>query len=221
MPTGNYLGEIESGIKGWKIALAGDEFFTRKTDPEISQAFIETTRVFKELGASITHVEFTGALQAARANGLMTTSDAAAYHHDRLKENPMDFGADIRQRLQAGAAFTSTEYIQARRAQTTLRHQFETFFVDYDLLLTPTTPVAAPPIIGPDAVEQAALLTRFTAPFNLTGLPALSLPCGFTAGGLPIGLQIVSSSWQESKILRAAFAYEGATNWHKRKVLIE
>ncbi|MCA2002627.1 MAG: amidase, partial [Chloroflexi bacterium] len=68
-----------------------------------------------------------------------------------------------------------------------------------------------------DAVERARLLTRFTAPFNLTGLPALSVPCGFTKEGLPIGLQIVSRAWNEAGVLRAGYAFEQATEWHKRK----
>jgi aspartyl-tRNA(Asn)/glutamyl-tRNA(Gln) amidotransferase subunit A len=123
----------------------------------------------------------------------------------------------VLQRLQGGAALTSTEYIQARRTQTVLRRQFSRFFESFDLLLTPTTPVAALPIEGPDAVEQARRLTRFTSPFNLTGLPALSLPCGFTSEGLPIGLQIVGPPWSEATVLRAAHAFEGATDWHRRR----
>jgi len=97
-----------------------------------------------------------------------------------------------------------------------MRWQFEQFFTGHDLLLMPTTPVPAPPISGPNAVEQARLLTRFTAPFNLTGLPAISLPCGFTSQGLPIGLQIVGRSWAEARLLQAAHAYEQASKWHLR-----
>ena len=144
----------------------------------------------------------------------MTTSDAAAFHHERIQSEPEKFGEDILRRLQAGSAFTSTEYILARRTQTLLRHQFVDFFKEYDILLTPTTPVAAPPIEGPAADRQAPLLTRFTAMFNLTGLPAISIPCGFTTGGLPIGLQIVSRPWAEVQVLQAAQAYETATGWH-------
>jgi aspartyl-tRNA(Asn)/glutamyl-tRNA(Gln) amidotransferase subunit A len=89
-------------------------------------------------------------------------------------------------------------------------------FAQFDLLLLPTTPVAAPPISGPDAVELARLLTRYTAPFNLTGLPALSLPCGFTTAGLPIGLQMVAAPWAEARLLRAGYAYQQACEWGRR-----
>jgi aspartyl-tRNA(Asn)/glutamyl-tRNA(Gln) amidotransferase subunit A len=126
------------------------------------------------------------------------------------------FGPDVLQRLQTGAAYTSTEYALARRTQAELRRVFEGFFDKFDLLLTPTTPVPAPPITGPDAVEQAQLLTRFTAPFNLTGLPALSVPAGFTSGGLPVGLQLVSRPWAEATLLRAAYAFEQATQWYQK-----
>jgi aspartyl-tRNA(Asn)/glutamyl-tRNA(Gln) amidotransferase subunit A len=104
-----------------------------------------------------------------------------------------------------------------RREQSRFRRLYERFLEEFDLLITPSTPVVAPPIEGPDAIEQARLLTRFTAPFNLTGLPALSLPCGFSAEGLPIGMQIVGRPWAEAAVLRLAQAYEQATDWHKRR----
>jgi aspartyl-tRNA(Asn)/glutamyl-tRNA(Gln) amidotransferase subunit A len=142
------------------------------------------------------------------ANGLMTTADAAAFHHQRLSENPEGFGRDVLKRLQTGAAYTSTEYSLARRMQTILRCQFSEFFNDYDLLLTPTTPITAPVRGSADAVECARLLTRFTAPFNLTGLPALTVPCGLSSEKMPIGLQIVSKPWAESRVLLAGELYE-------------
>jgi aspartyl-tRNA(Asn)/glutamyl-tRNA(Gln) amidotransferase subunit A len=150
----------------------------------------------------------------------MVVGDAAAFHESRLLESPGDFGADVLQRLRTGAALPLKDYVQARRTQTLLRRQYAHFFEDYDLLLMPTTPVTAPPIEGPDAVELARLLTRFTAPFNLTGLPALSLPCGVTPEGLPIGLQIIGPHWGEAKVLRGGYAYEQATDWHNRKPAI-
>jgi aspartyl-tRNA(Asn)/glutamyl-tRNA(Gln) amidotransferase subunit A len=133
-----------------------------------------------------------------------------------LKEHPELFGDDIRRRLEDGIQTPLTDYILARRTQAEVKKKFEQFFESHDFLLTPTTPIAAPTIEGHDAVEQAGRLTRFTAPFNLAGLPALSVPCGFTKGGLPIGLQIISRAWGEFKVLNAGYAFEGATEWHTR-----
>ena len=90
------------------------------------------------------------------------------------------------------------------------------FFEKYDLLLLPTTPITASPIEGTVAIDAAHRLTYFTAPFNLTGLPALSVPCGFTVGGLPMGLQLVSKHWGEARLLQAGHAFEQVTEWHKK-----
>lgn len=215
MPVPDYLAGLGEGVRGWRVALAIDEFFIAKTDPQIWSGIEEAARMFTRLGAKVERVQTPQAYEAALANGLMTTSDAAAFHHERMAQQIDDFGEDIRLRLESGAAVTSTEYSQARHLQTTLRRRYAEFFEAYDILLTPATPVAAPTIVlGPDAIEQARLLTRFTSPFNLIGLPALSLPCGITTSGLPFGLQIVSRMWEEAAVLQAAYAYEQETDWH-------
>jgi aspartyl-tRNA(Asn)/glutamyl-tRNA(Gln) amidotransferase subunit A len=218
LPVKDVLAHLEEGVQGWRVALADDRYF-RDADAEILAALAEVERVFIRLGALVERVAFPGAREAAYANRLLTQADAAAIHRDRLLHHPDWFGADVLQRLNAGANTALSEYLQARRVQVEIRHQFETFFEHYDILLTPTTPVAAPRR-GGDALERAKQLTRFTAPFNLTGLPALSVPCGFTQTGLPIGLQIVSKSWGEAIVLQAGFAYERATAWHTRTPLL-
>jgi aspartyl-tRNA(Asn)/glutamyl-tRNA(Gln) amidotransferase subunit A len=216
MDVPDYQAQLRGGVRGWRVALAEDPFFT-KTDTDVLSAVRAAAEVFASLGAQISPVEFPGAYEAAKDNGLMVPSDAAAFHQDRLNDLPEKFGKDVRQRLEFGAAVTSSEYSLARRNQSVLRRKFEHFFNEYDLLLTATTPIAAPLLEGPDAVEQAGTLTRFTAPFNFSGLPAISLPCGFTDQGLPIGLQIVTRPWGEAALLRAAQAYERATDWHQRR----
>jgi aspartyl-tRNA(Asn)/glutamyl-tRNA(Gln) amidotransferase subunit A len=213
MGVPDYGVQLMGGVKGWRIALAEDGFFSWG-DEQVIAALKAAVEVFAGLGAKIETVPFEGAHEAAKNNGLMVTSDAAAFHQERLNEQPEKFGADVRQRLEIGAAYTSSEYSLARRSQVILRRKFEQFFSEYDLLLTATTPIAAPLIEGPDAVKQAATLTRFTAPFNFTGLPAISIPCGFTDQGLPIGLQLITRPWGEVALLRAAQAYESATDWH-------
>jgi aspartyl-tRNA(Asn)/glutamyl-tRNA(Gln) amidotransferase subunit A len=209
-----YLGSMSGNLSGWRVALAVDEFFKR-ADNEMLNAVQNAARVFENLGAIVEEVELPGAHEAAQANGLMVTSDAAAYHRERLMNQPQEFGADVLQRLQTGAGFTSTEYILARKTQTDLKRRLERFFEKQDILLTPATPLAAP-LKGADTVERARQLTRFTAPFNLTGQPALSLPCGFTSEGLPLGLQIIGKSWSEAALLKSGYAYQQATEWHLR-----
>ena len=213
MLTGDYLGHLVDDMEGRKIAIGVGEF-VESADPEVLNAVQEAVKVFELMGCRIQRVNVDWMREAALANKLMTQSDGAAVHRDRLREHPEMFGEDIRRRLEDGAKTTSTDYIIARRMQAEVRKRCELFFESYDLLITPTTPIAAPTIEGNDAVEQAGRLTRFTAPFNLAGLPALSMPCGFTKEGLPVGMQIVAHAWADAKPLNAGYAFEQATEWH-------
>jgi len=215
VPVDDYSAHLEKGIQGWRVALAAGEY-VETSDPEVLSAVETAAQVFKELGARIEKVDVSWLADMALANSRMTQADGAAFHHERLALHPEMFGADVRQRLESGVALTSREYSLARLVQAESRRHFEQFFEKYEILLLPTTPIPAPLIEGTQAVEAARQLTRFTAPFNLSGVPAISVPCGFTIGNLPIGLQIVSKHWGEAKILQAAQAYEKATDWHKR-----
>ncbi len=215
MLTGEYMIHLKDDVKARKIALAVGDFI-ETSDAEVLGAVREAAKVFKSSGCTVEEVDVSWLQEAALANKIMTQSDAATVHRDRLKEQPELFGDDIRRRLEDGANTPLTDYILARRTQAEMKKRLERFFETYDFLILPTTPIAAPTIEGHDAVEQAARLTRFTAPFNLSGLPALSLPCGFTREGLPIGLQIVSRAWGESKVLNLGHAFEQATEWHTR-----
>jgi aspartyl-tRNA(Asn)/glutamyl-tRNA(Gln) amidotransferase subunit A len=215
LPVDHLLATINAGVTGWRIALATDAHFG-EADPEVISAVRRAATVFEELGARVEAVDLSQGREAAQMNALMTTSDAAAFHRDRLRDHPHRFGADVLARMERGAQFTSTEYILARRFQSEWRRRLERFFDQFDLLLTPATPITAPVIEGLDSIEAARQLTRCTAPFNLAGLPALSLPCGLSAAGLPIGLQIVAAPWNEARVLRAGRAFENATQWHRQ-----
>jgi aspartyl-tRNA(Asn)/glutamyl-tRNA(Gln) amidotransferase subunit A len=214
--TGDYLGHLVDDMHGRRITFGVGEY-VESADPEVLNAVQDAAKVFESLGCRLQEVNVSWMREAALANSTMTRSDGAAVHRDRLQENPEMFGEDVLRRLQEGAKTTSTEYALARRTQTEVKKRCELFFESADYLIVPSTPIAAPAIAGNDAVEQAARLTRFTAPFNLAGLPAISIPCGFTKDGLPIGLQIVSKAWGDAKVLNAAYAYEQATEWHKQR----
>lgn len=212
-PVENVLRHIKDGVKHWRIALADDDYF-HKTDSEVLDLVYKAAQVFETLGAHVEKTPFPGMYAAALSNSQVVVSDAATIYAQPFLEHPQEFGEDIRQRLEIGSQIKLQDYIQARRQQILLHRQFESFFDAYDLLLMPTTAVAAPLIEGPTALEQARLLTRYTAPFNSTGLPALSIPCGFTQNGLPVGLQLIARPWYEANLLRAAYAYEDATRWY-------
>lgn len=206
-PVEDYTARLGRSIGGWRVALATGDFIATAR-PDVRAATERAAERLAACGAQVTRVNVDFLAEAARANGLMTQADAAAFHYERLQRHAEQFGEDVRRRLEEGATRPLVDYIRARRTQTELRRHMELFFQRYDLLMLPTTPVTAPPIKGPDAVEQARLLTRFTAPFNLTGLPAISLPFGNDAAGLPIGVQLVAGPWQEARLLQAAAQLE-------------
>jgi len=213
---GDYYSHLKDTMKERKIALAVGSFI-EEADQEVLEAVRQAAQILAEQGALISEVNVDFLKEGALANALMTQSDGAAFHRERMKEHPDWFGADVRHRLETGAAFTSSEYILARRAQVEVKRQCESLLTLYDTLILPTTPIAAPVLEGENALERARQLTRFTSPFNLTGLPALSVPCGFTKDSLPIGLQIVSRAWNEAGVLRTGYAFQEATDWHSRK----
>jgi len=216
-PVDDYVGPIGAGVKGWRIGLARGYF--AECDPQVALAVEKAAEQFAQLGAHVADVQVEEMREAAAQNAVVTTSDAAAFHRERIAGNPGGFGPDVLTRLRIGAGYSSTDYALARRTQTLVKHRMARYFREYDLLLTPSTPIPAPLREGQDAVEQARQLTRYTAPFNTAGLPVLSVPCGFTAEGLPIGMQIVGPNWSEAKVLAAGHAYEQATEWHTRRAM--
>jgi len=213
--VGDYLGAIEGGVAGMSLALPANFFFER-VDAEIARAAREAAAVLSSLGARIEEVTIPRAEEIPLAQGTIISADAAAYHRAHLADHREDIGADVLERLRRGERTSALDYAAARRTQAELRREMELALSSHDALLTPTTPIAAPRREGQKAVEAAARLTALTAPFNLSGLPAISVPCGFTAGGLPIGLQIVGGPWREATVLRVARAYERATDWRAR-----
>src|SRR5688572_19414584 len=139
MLTGDYLGHLLDDVKGRKIAVGIGEFI-ETSDLEVLQAVQKAAKVFEPLGCKVQEVDVSWLRDAALANKLMTQSDGATVHRERLKEHPEMFGDDIRRRLEDGTNTPLTEYILARRIQTEVKKRFEQFFESYDFLITPTTP---------------------------------------------------------------------------------
>ena len=179
IPVDDYLIHLDGAIAGWRVALARGKYI-EAADPEVMIAVNQAAQVFVDLGAQVQEVDLSWLEQLALANSQMTQADGAAFHRERLSNHPDWFGEDVLQRLQTGAAIGSSEYALARRTQAEGRRRFEIFFENFDILLLPTTPIPAPLIEETGAIQAARQLTRFTSPFNLTGLPALTVPCGFT-----------------------------------------
>ncbi len=206
-------GGRERDLVGLRV-LVPDDYFFETGDPEVVGLATEATRVLARLGARVEHVRLPGVERLSGFNSTMNLSDAATYHAEHLRDRPDDIGADVLARYRIGQSKSATDYAEARQQQRIWRRRLERLLEGRTVLATPATPVAALPIEDSEALEAARRLTSFTGPFNLTGLPAISVPCGFTADGLPAGLQLVGRPWAEGLVLEAAEAYETATEWH-------
>jgi aspartyl-tRNA(Asn)/glutamyl-tRNA(Gln) amidotransferase subunit A len=152
-------------------------------------------------------------------------SEAYAYHSENVAKHPELYLPETLAKLRMGAGIDTGTYIKARRELDQLRRETPKLFATVDVLVTPTTPALAPkasalPTQFEDILAEDTLLLRNTRPFNLLGLPTISLPCGFSRAGLPIGLQISGPPWREALVLRLAQAYQQTTSWHARRPTI-
>ncbi|GBC75272.1 Glutamyl-tRNA(Gln) amidotransferase subunit A [archaeon HR06] len=151
---------------------------------------------------------------------LIMASEISSFHEDFKAE---DYGEYVRGRLELGKIIYATEYIKAQRIRALMYKEFLKVMKKIDIIVTPTTPIVAPKIgqksVNIDGKEfnVRAIIPIFTSPFNLLGFPAISLPCGFSSSGLPIGIQMVGRPFEEDTVLRVAEAYEKSTEWFKRE----
>ncbi|HYN88727.1 MAG TPA: amidase, partial [Ardenticatenaceae bacterium] len=219
----DYLATLHDGVRGLRIAVDPAYAFS-SVDPEVEATVHQALSVLEVLGAELVEVRLARLGEAHEAPLVILLAEAAAYHEDFLRTRPDDYEpGGPRIRLEQALTIPGPEYARARRAGQWIRRDFELLFQDADLFALPTCAIPAPRIGQTDTQIRGqtqtvlASLTRFTRIFNLVGGPAITVPCGFSEGGLPIGLQLVGRHWDEATLLRAAYAYEQATNWRRRR----
>jgi Asp-tRNA(Asn)/Glu-tRNA(Gln) amidotransferase A subunit family amidase len=206
---------LREDAKTLRVGVPRDYFFD-DLDPEVSSAVDHALRGIESLVASVREIKLD-----VPADRTLQGAESYAYHAENVAKSPELYQAETLRRIRTGEKVTAGEYIQKRHELEEARRNIRDIFAHVDLIVTPTMPMAAPAIAelkaNPEALRPAELrLLRNTRPFNVWGLPAVSVPCGFTQDGLPIGLQITGPHWQEDMVLRLAYAYEQASAWHKR-----
>src|SRR5436309_15420640 len=212
-PVGDYVTPLGRGVRGLRVGVPR-EFFFEGIDVEVEKAFEQALAMLRQLGASVQDVQIPS-IQAAGANMVIMLSEAFAYHEHDLRMHPERFGEILRERLLAGGLITASEYVQAQRLRARLRGEMADVLHTVDVLATPTSPKPAPTFTAVYDPEYGFPRGN-TSPFNLTGLPALAVPCGFSSSGLPLSIQITGRPFDEATVLRVGHTYEQATDWHTR-----
>jgi aspartyl-tRNA(Asn)/glutamyl-tRNA(Gln) amidotransferase subunit A len=213
VPAADYVSPLRKGVKSLRVGVPRDYFY-EDLDPEVATAVEQALAVVKTLVAEVRDVKLD-----VPTDRTLQIAEAYACHKQNATETPKLYQPETLRRILAGSDISAADYIQRRRELEQSRRTIADTFANVDLLITPTTPAPAPLIAdlkpNPDNLRPAELkLLRNTRPFNVWGLPAISVPCGFTKTGLPIGLQIAAPHWREDLLLRLAHAYEQATAWH-------
>ncbi len=213
VPAEDYVAALSRPLKGVKFAIMRG-YFEQDVDPELLQAVHDVQRVLIDLGAVCVPQELASARLMYDTNRLMLRVEAATLHREWLETRSADYGSDVYERLNSFKSIRVDEYALARRHQVELQRELETLFDEISFFITPSTLIPAPRL-GSDALDMAQKLTAFTAPFDVTGVPAISIPAGFTEAGLPIGVQIVGPAWGDAIVLNAAHQYQSVTDWHQ------
>lgn len=199
MATPSLVDALQRGQPdGLRIAVPGNiETGAVPCTPEALAAWQEGLRVLEQHGCTLVEIDLPEFDDLRLVNSVILVLEAAAFHHRQLVSRPSDYGTFFRRRVLRAFAFASDAYIQAQQVRAALRAKLETLFERVDLVSTPTMPAGAP-LLGTPAA------TTFTAPFNLLGWPAVSVPVGWTEQGLPLGLQLAGRYWDDETVLRTA-----------------
>jgi aspartyl-tRNA(Asn)/glutamyl-tRNA(Gln) amidotransferase subunit A len=221
----NFTQALTNNIKGLKIGVPR-EFFQESIDSEVEHSVRNAIELLSHLGAKLLEISWPMYHESKAISSTLLMAEATAYHSQLMKQHRSRLDPKVRLRLEAGFFISAVDYLQAQRARRLFYQRSCDLFKETDLLAGPTVPIPACNIgteevqIGNTRLGVIPALSQYTRPFNLNGFPAITVPCGFSKEGLPVGLQLAGKPFDEMTVLRAAFAYEQATDWHQRRSTI-
>ncbi|QGG97025.1 amidase [Actinomarinicola tropica] len=212
----DYLAALDGSVEGLRIGVPMPYFFDADgLDDEVRAGALDAVDALRAAGATIVETEVPGAREAKEANALVLVGEAFAYHRQNLVTRWEDYGRHTRMALGRGALLGAADHVQANRFRTWFRRQVAAVLADVDVLLVPGWPT---PALRADDMSPERMVSSpsFTGQWNLTGLPGLTLPSGFSSEGLPLSIQLVGPAFSEDLLCRVGDAYQRATDWHLR-----
>ena len=204
--------------------LFRSEYFWEKLDGEVRRLVETASRSFERCGAVVEEVSLPHIAESVEPSTHIALAEARHFHERAgyFPARAADYSEEVRKRLEMGANVRAVDYLKALEVRKVVQGDFGAALMRADAILAPAAPIVAPRIgeervrIGSEEESVRSALLRLNRPANLTGLPAISVPCGFTRAGLPVGLQLIGRAFHETTLLRIACAYEQATEWHKQ-----
>lgn len=223
-PLENFVSAVRKPLGRVRIGWPRDFFFDRVAD-DVRSSVEAARRVFESLGAQFIEVLLPHVGESLRPATEIALAEAAQFHRAAgfFPARAAEYSQEVRARLETGSKIAASNYLDALEARTALQQEFNAALKNVTAIFAPTVPVGAPKIgeesivIDGEAEDVRTALVRLNRPSNLTGLPAISLPCGFTAEGMPIGLQIIGRALDEAHLLQLGAAYQHRTDWHTRR----
>ena len=221
-PAPDYTTALTGDVRGLRIGVVR-EYFETEIDAEVAELTQRAIGVLGELGAEIVDVSLPLYEYAQPISNAILSAEATAAHRDLLLSDGDKLYPQVRERLEEGLFISAAEYLRAQQARQVFCGQVAELLNSVDLLAGPVEPVTAPALlerridIAGQSLPAVPSLTKYTRVYNITGSPAISAPCGFASDGLPVGLHLAGRNFDEHTVLRAAYAYQQANDWHTRR----
>jgi aspartyl-tRNA(Asn)/glutamyl-tRNA(Gln) amidotransferase subunit A len=224
-PPVDYVAALRNDLKGLRIGVLQDDYFWSVTVPEVKQSFDQAVAEMASLGATAEEVSIGNLEQLSALQMNITGAEANTYHHELIQRAPELYHPVVRRRIEAGFFMPAAAYVQAQRVRAIFEERYNNLFETFDLLVAPTTPMPAPgkssqEVRLPNGEMPSREIVRLTRVFNPNGLPAISVPTGFSADGLPIAMQLAGKRFSDALVIGAAHAYQQTTDWHTRRPVV-
>jgi aspartyl-tRNA(Asn)/glutamyl-tRNA(Gln) amidotransferase subunit A len=222
VPSTDFTASLGSPIRGLRLGVP-TAYIADDVEPEVLGAFWEAIALLEAAGAVRQDVDLPSGRYASVVSSIIANAEVGAAHRGWFYERPQDYGEDALYMVATGLCLTAEEYLTAQRVRRRLGWEVDTLFRQIDVLVAPTNRTPATPIAGGPAAlsdrpnEVGYHLQVVNRLPSLLGLPAISVPCGFTALGLPVGVQVIGRRFDEDTVLRVASLYEASTDWRRRR----
>ena len=218
IPVPDYRSALDGDIKGVRVGVISEHINSPLVEPQVRDAVVKATNVLGELGAVVEEVSLPLVTHSAAFFTPIALAETALIHSRWTRERLQDYGHNNRIGLLTGNLIPAQAYYKAQKLRVLLRRQLLQALASYDVLALPTAGRAAQRISDDAVITSKRMAERipfvFTRIFNQAGTPSISVPCGFTSQGLPIGLQLGGRPFEERALLKVAHAYEQSTSWH-------